>query len=274
MRSPPIFRPRSLFRTSYKKGTFIASFSPSDISGLVFWVRGDNGTYQTTDTSTPASSDLAPVGRWSDLSGNENHVTQSVAGSRATLLTAALNGHSVLDFSGGDHLSFSGAGLDIARNTGALTLVFVGGIDTSAGDSRPFGFDTNAAGSVRASVVYNLDGSNAGDLTLAGRRLDADARFAATGTGYADAGWDILLAEFNFTANTTALYRNGSSIATGTTGGAGSTSDTASAAGNLGAAQTLAFDGRIAEALAYQKVLTSDERDDLFAYLNAFYAVY
>lgn len=40
--------------------------------------------FQTNDTSTPATADGQTVGLWRDVSGNEQHATQSTAENRPT----------------------------------------------------------------------------------------------------------------------------------------------------------------------------------------------
>lgn len=51
------------------------------------YYRANVGLYQTTDTSTPATANGHPVGRWEDQSGNGYHLTQATSGLRPTLVT-------------------------------------------------------------------------------------------------------------------------------------------------------------------------------------------
>lgn len=50
-------------------------------------VRGQQALFQDAAGTTPVTSDGDPVGRMLDLSGNDNHATQEVSGSRPTYRT-------------------------------------------------------------------------------------------------------------------------------------------------------------------------------------------
>lgn len=68
------FTPASLFAGG-KKGLV---YDKSDLSTL----------YQTSDTSTAVTADGDPIGRIEDLSGNDNHATQSTGAARAIYKTS------------------------------------------------------------------------------------------------------------------------------------------------------------------------------------------
>lgn len=65
------------------------AFSPRSLPGLVLWLRADQGVLLSGNNVTD----------WKDLSGNNNHVTQPVAGSRPVLRENAIGGRSAIDFS-------------------------------------------------------------------------------------------------------------------------------------------------------------------------------
>jgi hypothetical protein len=62
-------------------------FSPAEISGLALWLdASDSSTlFQNSDGTVPATASSDPVGAWLDKSGNARHATQSVSGSRPTI---------------------------------------------------------------------------------------------------------------------------------------------------------------------------------------------
>lgn len=60
---------------------------PGGLLGAVFWVKGDVGVTGTTDVS-----------QWSDQTGNGKHAVQPTVALQPTLVTNAINSHSVIDF--------------------------------------------------------------------------------------------------------------------------------------------------------------------------------
>jgi hypothetical protein len=58
---------------------------PSQISGLIQWLKADAGLFTTSAGITPAINDGDPVGLWVDQSGNGNNASQSINGNRSTL---------------------------------------------------------------------------------------------------------------------------------------------------------------------------------------------
>lgn len=68
------------------------SFDPTNLWG---WWRADQGTFTTHDGNT-ASGASDPVGRWEDISGNDRHLLQSSAGNRPSLAAGIVNGKPVI----------------------------------------------------------------------------------------------------------------------------------------------------------------------------------
>ena len=70
------------------------------VAGLTQWLRADKGLYQTTDTSSPVTTNGQTVGLWQDQSGNGNHATQASSGLRPTYASsvAAANNRQALSF--------------------------------------------------------------------------------------------------------------------------------------------------------------------------------
>jgi hypothetical protein len=78
-----------------------AAFAPTDIAGLLSWLKADAGTLQTSGGST-AVADGDPVGEWQDQSGSGNHFAQATGAARPTLKLAIQNGRSVARLDGTD----------------------------------------------------------------------------------------------------------------------------------------------------------------------------
>ena len=255
------------------------NFSPADVSNFVGWFKADAGTYQDAAGTTPASADADPVGLWQDQSGQANHVTQPVDAVRPTYRTNVKNGLPAIRcvLASTQSLRFlTAGGLNIARNVGAISIYAVCVSSTTPADGRVVGFDTGSLGSVRIALVRNLDGSNAGRLAGAYRRLDADARSSLDGGAgtYTNGVWDIEAVLVDFTNGLAYLRKNGSGLAFASTGNVGSTSDTASADARIGGGQTQWFDGDVGEVLIYQKLLTAVEISRVEGYLNNRWGVF
>jgi hypothetical protein len=102
----------------------IRRFSPASIPGLVAWYDATvpGSLFQDAAMTTPATADTNPVGAWRDLSGNGNHATQPVSGSRPALKAGVVNG--------GDAVRFTAASTQYL-SADALASVF-------SGTDRPF----------------------------------------------------------------------------------------------------------------------------------------
>ena len=66
--------------------------SPTDISGLAFWVKADS----------IVSGDGGAIATWEDSSGNGRQASQGTAGNRPTYETGELNGLPVVRFTATD----------------------------------------------------------------------------------------------------------------------------------------------------------------------------
>ena len=65
---------------------------------LVVWLEADVGVFTDTAGTTPAVNDGDLIVRWSDQSGNGNHVLQATSGNRPVFKTNVLGGKPVLRF--------------------------------------------------------------------------------------------------------------------------------------------------------------------------------
>lgn len=93
--------------------TSIPPFTPTDISGLKFWVKADS----------LALSDNDPVSSWTDSSGLGNHATQGTGGAQPTYKTNIQNGLPVIRFDGaGDWLEVSDTSI-IGGNSGISVFI-------------------------------------------------------------------------------------------------------------------------------------------------------
>jgi hypothetical protein len=75
-----------------------AAFAPTDITGLMLWLKSDAGLYQErtgASATTPASADADPIGTWLDQSGNSKHHTAGADSTRPTHKVNIINGRAI-----------------------------------------------------------------------------------------------------------------------------------------------------------------------------------
>jgi hypothetical protein len=65
-------------------------FTPANISGLSLWVKSDAGVY--TDAGVTLATNGQTVRQWNDQSGNGNHLSQATSSQRPTYVTNVVNG--------------------------------------------------------------------------------------------------------------------------------------------------------------------------------------
>ena len=138
---------------------------------LVFWLKGDAGTYQTTDCSTTAAVDGQTVKCWADQSGSAFNVSENdtnvarVAGGTQGLTKSFVNNRA----SGTGKLTLSSASaltLDFGT-ADSRTMFFRGSVEnptntnyiidkTGTGGNVGWDFDIRTNGAGAGKVVYYL----------------------------------------------------------------------------------------------------------------------
>lgn len=236
-------------------------FSPTDIAGLVGWWQADAGTYEDVAGSTPAADADDPVGRWADQSGNGRHLTPTSDDSnrRPLLKLAVQNGLPILRYDGTDDI-LECAGFPEADQRTIFAVVC----------SRDTSDD-------QAIVMHQLNGSmsfgwpttgSPGKIRLAAEGVSLDAlsnySFAQDELGVIAGRWD---------GSGNAVWINGAEDATH---GNVLPGTPAALALGVGASRGLSQMGAVdlGEVLIYNVALTLGEMADVFAYLNARWAIY
>lgn len=99
-------------------------FSPRDINGLRVWLDASDSTtlYQDDEGTTPATANNAPVGRWEDKSGQNNHATQPNDALRPALIESVQLGKTVVRQVGSAYLNLSPS---LARDIPSATIIAV-----------------------------------------------------------------------------------------------------------------------------------------------------
>ena len=214
-------------------------------SGLVFWLRGDQGV----------AANGQAVTQWADQSGSGNHL--SVVSGSPTFNATGLNGHGYVGFDGvDDGLGRTGTSLLPTAAT-ARTVFMVARYESAGWGGFAWGnaacnraFGTGVAGSSGNLLVQGWCGAN---------DFIADQK----GEG---AGWLTQAAVYS-NGNLT-HYLNGTQIDSGT-----HTFDTGSAGIRLGIElnDRTKLDMDVAELLVYNRALSASERQQVQSYLDTLY---
>jgi len=227
-------------------------FSPKAIPGLVFWA---DASYIT------GLNDGDSVTTWNDLSGNDNHATQSTAAQKPILKLNIINGRPVVRFDATDDNL-------VITNGGTL-------------------FQNKPGGIVIAVVAFNLTGNKQylAALTPAGagriigaaspgyRILDTDGFTGVTFPTLSTGTFYVLSLVINATAAQGQGFRNGTAGSIASGGTAGNFSDTSGLSTTLGVASTATLNGDLATIVMYDRVLTTIERVRIERYFGSRYGI-
>jgi hypothetical protein len=228
------------------------SFSPSELSGLFLWLKADAGV-------TLSGSNVTA---WADQSGNGNNAISPTI--PPTFVSSSINSKPSISFNG------DGSWMQIAQNSvgnnGNISIFIVfnyasGGIIFNKGDAATFegtvwelttnngfGFVNNDNGNLSWNVVP-VSPTTSIPLLLEGFSSVGVSQLAFNGTNSGSpSGANV---DFNNISQYIGI-------------GGGGTDGTSA----------VSLDARIAEIIIYNRQVTSTERQQLEAYLNAKYAIY
>lgn len=237
-----------------------ALFSPTDISSLSFWIDASDAR-----TITQSSNQ---VSQWNDKSANAYNLSQATSANMPLTNQATKNGLNVISFDGiNDRIS--NASSDLFRNVSGWSVFVVTQILAPTSACRPWGkYVPGGAGNLtKSSFQSNRSASQYSSLA---RRLDADASNNVVSSTNTSNAWVLLGQICNFTAGTHTLRIN-KSVANSGSIGTGTSSNTAGGIITAGARSDGAefMEGYVAEVVAYNKNLSSDETSLIESYLTS-----
>jgi hypothetical protein len=209
-------------------------FAPTQLSGLVLWLKAGVGTYQDTGFSTPAVADGDPVGGWQDQSGQGHHATQATAAAKGTLKPSIKNGKSVVHFDGVDDY--------LAATFGAATPFHLFVVLSPSG---------GGASNVGSPVGYS-DGNDRLGYSTTSATFDVGGT-AITPTTPTQNNWYVVSAKAN--GSSSKVRVNGADNVSGTVGTQTATSVVVGDDGST----LREFQGDIAEILWYSRALADTE---------------
>jgi hypothetical protein len=255
---------------------FAKAIVPTDISNLVVWLDAGLGLFDATSGGSAVTTDASAVARWEDQSGNANHFTQSTSASRPILKTAIQNSLNVIRFDGINDAVVCASNTLFKDVSGATVFAVRKCASNPTIEQNIFRANINGANSSR---IFFSVGFNSGKANAGGRRLDADSFAGIQSTNNVSTSvFQVQSALYDYTNTDLYLYLNGSQEASNTSWQTtGSTSNADSSQINVGgnAIQNANFfNGDIAEVIAYNRALTTAEREDVEKYLNDKYAIY
>lgn len=221
-----------------------ALFSPSSISGLQIWHRSDSVVLSGSN-----------VTQWNDLSGNSRHaqVINSSTSPTYNASDSSFNDNPSITFGTSAQMRFEYSGLSITST--AWTFIFVCKPNTNSGTDTLF---DSQSGRLSCYSMHPTTSSYA----------YFDGAVQGVG-GTVSTTTKILEYSLNSVANVGELFIDG--VSTGVTdtyaskniGGAVGLGGRPNALGG-----TNVFDGKMAEVIIYNKILTSNERAQLLGYFD------
>lgn len=257
--------------------TSASTYSPSNYSGLVLWLKAD---------AISGLSDGDGVTTWSDSSSGGNHFTQSTAANKPLYKKEILNCQPVVRLdgetgSGGDFLQSQSTGMiSTALNGATGYTVFVVAANVTVGGSS--GFENHlysfmhSSSYVGMNMNYRSDAGHEKKIYLGGRlgsgdtakSLSSDSAVSGTGhilIGVVDIANDTMKLEGSVPVSTTGVSFSPTSwVST-------STSFSDYVGKELG--KTYPFHGDIAEIILYNTILTASQRLEILDYLNKKYGL-
>ncbi len=243
---------------------FGGAFIPSDIDGLILWLKADAGVFEDSAKTTPATDDGDVIGAWADQSGNGNDATQGTTANKPTLRLNVVNGLPVIRFDGTNDILTIALDLGLGAIDNLAIFFVVNPVDT-ASSKIVLGNQANA-GNRQGLVIFHNATEN----------LTYETRFNAGNITSLVAGTvdiNFVLGSALLDSGTQELYRNGSLE------GSGAQEDMAGHDASLfiginrsgGGAR---YEGDMAEIILYNVALSNTQQVQVETYLNERYAIF
>lgn len=226
----------------------VTPFVPTDLAGLLVWLKADGTLWQDDARTTPVTADSQVVGSWDDAGPAGNHLLQTTAGAKPLYRTNVRAGQPGVHFDGTD---------DYLRKsftfTQPATIFLVGGF--TANKTTFDGYGTTNLCSIMALTnnVLRLYSGTA----VSSPNWSVSSQSTGSGPLY------CVSAVVNGASS--ALYRNGTLMASGNVGASNPGGITLGGPGALAAGSFLS--GDIGEVIAYNTALGATDRQNVEAYL-------
>ncbi len=235
-------------------------FTPPDATSATLkqWFKSDAGVYK--DAGVTLAADGETVQQWNDQSGNGNNATQGTAGNRPTLRTNVVNGLPAIDFIATRPDFFDVGGPLSGATAGEIFLVLKINTDPPAVDTKTGIYDYSAADfsshyTWTDGIIYDSWGATVRKTTVdPSTSLSSGYRIYSVRAGsslWKNVLQAIVLSET--TSNTVTFRASGCKL-------------------GRSLVTTYNCDGRIAEVIVYNGILSGADRGSVYDYLNTRYA--
>jgi hypothetical protein len=235
------------------------AWAPTTLANLALWLDATSGLFDATTGGAAVTANGAQVARWEDRSGNARHFSQATVNSRPTLATAGLNSKATLYFDGTDDFLdatysrpyaaqtfFVVFAINTAKSQGALFTESEAGVTdvsiytAAVQRTTEVGSFADGASTTRSAKIYTLGAYCIGTFSHSGSQI-LNYLNAVPGAAFADTFPSV---EYNVAR--------------------GRISGRINAGGSLNAPGA----NSIGEVIAYDRLLTTTERDTVHAYLS------
>jgi hypothetical protein len=233
-------------------------FQPNTIPNMRLWL----------DATRINQSNNTAVATWADQSGNGYDATQGSTAARPTFIASGLNGLPVVRFDGtDDSLALGASALGMLRNVAGATVFLVVKYSNTTGANRTSFFLSNGTSATSARIQIRT--TTTPRYQVSGRRLDADSsQNVASNQATSTTNFVVQSAFFNYQNTLLQQYINGAKDGEKTDfQTAGNTSNTDSAAINIGTDSSSFLNGDIAEIIVYNRALNTSELAQVHRYL-------
>ena len=244
-----------------RRVSVVGPFRPSDIAGLVLWLRAED---------ISGLSDGDPVVTWSDQSTQSNDVTQGTAAKRPTFRTSVVNGKAIVRFDGTDDVLVNSSPSGLVTGAGEQTIIVVTSKATAGSGERAFGYGILPRAAGRELALF-LD-TNTPEESIAWEAH----RWGVASTTSGFVMYTIIVPVGAVNTDDVELERNGASLTEVTIAGTVQTLNLGADAVAVGARHDNGFniyEGDIAEIICYDSDLRGSDLDDLETYINDEYGI-
>lgn len=254
---PPANEITSLHR--YLANRFKANVDTGIVKlGLKAWLLGGDVDGDGDTTDNPANGASIPT--WSDRTANAINGTQGTGTRQPTYDTTGINGENALSFNraNGQYLSINGLA---TYSNGEHSFFIVMDVDSSAGASAPFSFNSSTGGNTEV-YIHNGDGT-----------IDLYAAITTNRVCNVGTNNEKIILYFSHTDTTIETFLNGIKQSVYMR-----SLPSASAQGSIGqefdgATPSNFLHGLFAELIFYDRVLTDEERGRNLSFLSDKYTI-
>lgn len=257
-----------------------AGFNPRSIAGLGMWLDATDTTTlsQTSDGSTPVTTNSDPVAYWKDKITGVSLI-QTIDANRPLWMADGIGGRPGLDFDGSNDVlsATSGSLMGLFRNVGGATVISVHQIKTTANALAFTFFSSTGASATAGRLAQAKDNTNGTRYNIGSRRLDNQVAVGVTGTSgllttnpaISTALWQLSDAKVSHRINGLADFTDS------TFHDAGNTSDTNSQQISIGGVvgASVFLNAVLCEILAWPRVLSASEVANAERYLSNKYKI-